>query len=154
VLETPHAIVGAVIVSKIPNPIISLPLAFASHFVLDMVPHWNPHLNTEIRNKGKISSTTTLIVAADVLLAIISGVAISSLSLPDTTHAGFVLMGAFSGVLPDVVEAPYFFLGWKTKAIEKWLSFQKSIQSDTTPFAGLMTQVATVLASIWWVIGG
>ena len=102
-LETPHAIVGAVIVSKIPNPIISLPLAFASHFVLDMVPHWNPHLNTEIRNKGKISSTTTLIVAADVLLAIISGVAISSLSLPDTTHAGFVLMGAFSGVLPDVV---------------------------------------------------
>jgi len=50
VLETPHVVVGAAIATKIANPFISLPLAFASHFLLEKVPHWNPHLNTEKKN--------------------------------------------------------------------------------------------------------
>ncbi|QQS39516.1 hypothetical protein IPM62_02805 [Candidatus Woesebacteria bacterium] len=48
-LETPHAIVGAVIVSKVVNPYLGLSLAFLSHFVLDKVPHWNPKINTDIK---------------------------------------------------------------------------------------------------------
>ena len=150
-LETPHALVGAAIATKIPDPLIALPLAFASHFVLDMVPHWNPHLNTELKTHGKVSKTSRNIIIADVVSALAFGTLMATQFATSPTHMVTILLGAFAGVLPDVMEGPYFFLGWKTKFIEKWLAFQKSIQVDTTPFPGLVTQVATIIAAVWWV---
>lgn len=152
-LETPHALVGAAIATKIPNPVISLPLAFASHFVLDMVPHWNPHLNTETKKFGKVSHSTTVMIALDVVFALVLGSTVAINYANDTFHMTTIFLGAFAGVLPDVVEAPYFFLNWKTKAIEKWLAFQKSIQVDTTVVPGISTQVATIIAALWWIAG-
>ncbi len=150
-LETPHALVGAAIATKIPDPFVAIPLAFASHFLLDMVPHWNPHLNTEIKNYGSITSNSTVLVALDVLIALILGTFIAINFSANLTHLITILLGAFAAVLPDVVEGPYFFLNWKSKAIKKWLMFQKSIQADTTPLPGLMTQLATIICALWWI---
>ncbi len=36
-----HAIAGATVGASIANPLISAPIAFATHFVLDSFPHWN-----------------------------------------------------------------------------------------------------------------
>lgn len=36
---TCHLLVGAAIASKISNPILALPLAFLSHYFLDLIPH-------------------------------------------------------------------------------------------------------------------
>jgi len=151
VLETPHALVGAAIVTKIPNPLISLPLAFASHFVLDMVPHWNPHLNTELQKYGHVTKRSTIIVAADVLISLALGSFIALNFSTDPTHMNTIFLGAFAGVLPDVVEGPYFFLSWKNEFVKKWLMFQKSIQVDTTMVPGLATQIVTVVAVFWWI---
>ena len=52
-LETPHVIVGAAIAYKVVNPALALPLALGSHFILDITPHWNPHLSTETKKFGK-----------------------------------------------------------------------------------------------------
>lgn len=150
-LETPHVLVGVAIASKVPNPLIAYPMIFASHFILDMVPHWNPHLNTEVKKYGKVTNKSKYIVVADVLLSLGLGFAIASNYLPDYQYAAHILVGGFMGVLPDVVEGPYFFLGWKTKLVEKWIKFQKSLQNDTSPLPGLLTQVATLLASMWWI---
>lgn len=150
-LETPHAVVGAAIATAIPNPFIAIPLAFISHFALDMTPHWNPHLNTEKRTYGHITRRTTTIIAGDIVLALLLGGAIASRALPDTGHATTILFSSFAGVLPDVMEGPYFFLNWKTKFIEKWLKFQKSIQNDAEPFWGIGTQVVTLIAAFWWI---
>lgn len=38
---TNHTLTGAVIGAAIPNPIIAIPLAFLSHFVLDAIPHFD-----------------------------------------------------------------------------------------------------------------
>lgn len=152
VLETPHALVGAAIATKIPNPAISLPLAFASHFVLDMVPHWNPHLNTELKKHGKVTNKSRNIVIFDVISALAFGTLMASQFATSPSHMVTILFGAFAGVLPDVIEGPYFFLKWKNKAILRWLAFQKSIQVDTTPFPGIATQVATIIAAVWWVV--
>ncbi len=151
-LETPHVIVGAAIASKIPNPLISLPLALGSHFVLDKIPHWNPHLNTETQKYGKVTKKSTLLVILDVGLAAVSSLAIASYSLPNTSHALTVLLGAFIAILPDIVEGPYFFLNYKTETIKKWINFQKGIQTDTTPLPGVMIQIFTVLAAILWIL--
>lgn len=151
-LETPHAIVGATIVTKIPNPIVSLPLAFASHFVLDMVPHWNPHLNTELKKFGDIRKSSSIIVAADVVTSLVLGTYMATHFAMNQTHMYFIFLGAFSGVLPDVIEGPYFFLHMKSEFIKKWLAFQKSIQVDTDIVPGLLTQLATLIACFFWVM--
>lgn len=150
-LETPHAVVGAAIAARIPNPLISIPLALASHLILDRIPHWNPHLNTELKLYGKVTKKSTTIVAIDMVTSIILGSLIAYQAMPDTTQVAHILLVAFVAVAPDVIEGPYFFFGLKNKLIAKWLAFQKSIQVDTTVIPGLATQLATIIGAFLWV---
>ncbi len=152
VLETPHVVVGAAIAAKVVNPYLAIPLAFASHFVLDMVPHWNPHLNTETKKNGRPTKNSTLFVFADVCLALIAGIFIAAQALPNEAQAITILLASFAAVLPDVIEGPHFFLGIRNKFIEKWIAFQKSIQNDTNIYAGLATQVVTMIVAFWWIL--
>jgi len=146
-LETPHVLVGAAIASKIPNPIIAFPIILASHFVLDMVPHWNPHLNTELKKYGHITKKSKTIIAFDLALTFVF---VTYLFLNFNFNQAFYMsIGGFLGILPDVIEGPHFFLGVKTKIIEKWIKLQKAIQNDAEPILGLSTQIITIIASIF-----
>lgn len=149
VLETPHVIIAATIATKIKNPLLSLPLALASHFVFEMIPHWNPHINTEKRKFGKISKKSTVIIMSDSLMSLAVGSVLAFRLLPDTSHTVSVLLACFTGVLPDLIEAPYYFLNSTNSFIvNKWIPFKKSIQSDTGPFWGVITQVAVSLVAL------
>jgi len=153
VLETPHVIVGAAIATKVGNPALAIPLALASHFVLDKVPHWNPHLNSETVKFGNPTKGSTYFVIADVSLSIISGVFIASRVLPDLGHFITILAASFASVLPDVVEGPYFFLNMRSALVKRWISFQRSLQVDASIIPGLLTQLATIIAAFWWILG-
>lgn len=150
-LETPHVFIGAAIATKFPNPFIAIPLAFASHFVMEMVPHWNPHLNQETKKYGHVTRKSTIITAIDSTIALVSGSIIAFRYLPDIKMVALILACCFFAVLPDIIEGPYFFLKIKNKFIESWIKFQKSIQSDTSVIPGLLTQVVTILAVIFWI---
>lgn len=150
-LETPHVVVGAAIATKIGNPLLAIPLSFASHFILEKVPHWNPHLNTETEKYGKPTTQSTIIVIADATTALITGSYLASRVLPDTFFALTILLSCFASVLPDVVEAPHFFLGKRIELIKKWIKWQKSIQVDTSPIPGIATQLITIAAALWWI---
>jgi hypothetical protein len=149
-LETPHVFIGAAIATHFPNPLVAIPLAFASHFILETIPHWNPHLNTETQKYGAPTRRSTVITAIDSTLALASGSFIAFEVLPNVGMAVLVLACSFAAVLPDVMEGPYFFLKMRTAWIKKWIAFQKSLQSDTTPFWGLLTQATIILATIFW----
>lgn len=151
-LETPHVIIGAAIATKIPNPLIAIPLAFASHFVLETIPHWNPHLNTETQKYGGPTKKSTIITAVDASVALAAGSFVAWQAMPDTTRSITILAACLASVLPDLIEGPYFFLHLRNKNIKKWIDFQKSLQSDTTPLLGLLTQAMTVAAGIWWIL--
>ncbi|MBU1894579.1 MAG: hypothetical protein KJ983_02020 [Candidatus Omnitrophica bacterium] len=150
-LETPHVIVGAAIAFKITNPLLALPLALGSHFILDMTPHWNPHLNTETKKFGKPTKRSVNIVIADVCLSLVAGFFIASKALPNSTHALTILATCFLSVLPDVIEGPYFFLEKRSDFIKKWIKFQTSIQANVSILPGLATQFLTILAAFWWI---
>lgn len=150
-LETPHVFIGAAIATKIPNPLIAIPLAFASHFVLEMVPHWNPHLNTETEKYGYPTKKSIIITAVDSSLALFCGSFIAYQALPNWEHAATIFFACFAAVLPDVLECPYFFLKVKTKAIKKWVLLQKSIQSDAKVVPGVISQLLTIFAAIVWI---
>ncbi len=153
-LETPHVALGAAIAIKIPNPFIAIPLAFASHFLLERVPHWNPHLNTETKKYGRPTKQTTLIVIIDASVSLLLGSYFASQALPNTMQTANVLLCSFASVLPDLLEAPYFFFGVRHKFFETWIKWQKAIQVDTTPFWGIITQIVTLAATLFWIFRG
>lgn len=150
-LESPHVLVGAAIARNIPNPLIAIPLSLASHFVLDILPHWNPHINREIKKYGKPTKQSTTIIAADSSLALLSGtfIALSSQTFEQTL---LTLACCLVSVLPDVVEAPYYFLNKKHGLVERWIKWQKSIQNDVEMIPGLISQLLVILASIIWLL--
>lgn len=143
-LETPHVAVGAAIAVAIPNPLISIPLAFASHFILDMTPHWNPHLNTETKKYGHLTKQTLLIIGIDLAAAALLTFYLGKGNLN-------IYACAFAAILPDVIEGPYFLWGFKNKYLDIWMKFQKSIQADANVFWGLATQIITIIASLYWI---
>jgi len=141
-LETPHVALGIAIAVAVPSPLISIPLAFASHFVLDMTPHWNPHLNTETKKYGYLTNKTLLIIGLDLACATVLTAFVSKGNIN-------ILLASFASILPDVVEGPYFLLGWKNEFVKKWISFQKSIQSDANIYWGLLTQILVILGALY-----
>ena len=146
-LELPHVVVGATIGILIPNPAISLPLSLASHFITDYVPHWNPHLNTELKKFGRLTNLTMAIIGIDVVLAALVGFYLAGLQLPNSARFLTVVLCGFLGTLPDLVEMPHFFLGIKIPIIEKLINFQRNHQWNVPLPWGLLTQVIVILLS-------
>ncbi len=149
-LETPHALVGAAIAIKVGNPFLAVPLALLSHFVFDKVPHWNPHINTETKKFGHPTKQSTIIIAVDATVALLFGAYIAWRALPNNVLAFSILVCCLAAVLPDVMEIPYFYFKKRTGFLKKWIPSQKSWQTNTTPFWGILTQVITIGASLWW----
>jgi hypothetical protein len=144
-------VVGAAIATKVVHPALAIPLAFGSHFVLERIPHWNPHLNTETEKFGEPTTNTKIIVFIDVLSSLALGGFIAYRALPDTALFATILTSCFASTLPDLIEGPYFFLRMRSRFIKNWIKFQKSIQSDTEIVPGIITQIVTILAAFWWI---
>lgn len=141
-LETPHVALGLAVAVAIPNPLISIPLVFASHFALDMVPHWNPHINTEMKKYGKLTNPTLFIIAVDLALALILTVFVAKTN-------PYIYIASFMSILPDIAEGPYFLFGWRNKYLDIILRFQRSIQASANIFWGLLTQILVILGALY-----
>lgn len=153
-LETPHVAVGAAIATKIGNPYLALPLALASHFVLDRIPHWNPHFYTETKKYGKPSKASTTLAVADSLVALGLGIAAAGKALPDSTKFAIVIAACFLSVLPDQIKTPFFFFKKLRKGkLKKYVLFERSLQVDAPFWPGITTQILVTAASVWWMLG-
>lgn len=153
-LETPHVVVGAAIATKVGNPALAIPLAFASHFVLDMVPHWNPHTYTETMKLGRPSNQTLAITITDLLVSAGTGIYLASAQLPNTYMTILILACCFASVLPDVSKYPFFLFKRARKGFyKKWVDYERSLQANAAFFWGVTTQVLTILAGLWWFFG-
>ncbi|KKU02931.1 MAG: hypothetical protein UX99_C0031G0009 [Candidatus Amesbacteria bacterium GW2011_GWB1_47_26] len=147
-LELPHVLVGAAIATAIPDPRISLPLALLSHFVTDYIPHWNPHLNTELKTAGQISARSKIIILADAGAALMLGTYIAAASGNFVT----IILACFLAVLPDVAEIPYYFLGMKIRWIEKLIAWQRTHQWNVSLFWGILCQLAVVVFALYFTL--
>lgn len=154
-LETPHVVLGAAIAIKIPNPWIAIPLAFMSHFVLDKVPHWNPHTYTETVKNGGPSRTTVAIAVIDAAVSLAVGLGIAHSALPDRALALNIIACSLASVLPDVSKYPFFLFKKVRHGIyKKWVDYERTMQVQVnSAFWGLTTQLLLILASFWWIRG-
>lgn len=152
-LETPHVAVGVAIATKIPNPFIAIPLAFASHFVLDKIPHWNPHLYTETKLTGHPSAQSTTIAIVDIATAFILGSGFAYKALPNTQMAILILACSLASVLSDVIKYPFYYFHLRARWLTAWVNFERSLQVDTkSVFWGMVNQALIIGASIWWIL--
>lgn len=140
-LESMHALTGGVIAYKIQNPIISLLLAFLSHFIIDLLPHWNPSLHKEKKKLGYIGNKTKVIIFIDCAIGLFLGLWLALKKLPDYSQTAVVLLGCLMAILPDLVEAPYYLLNKKSRKL-KWLrDFQGKHQFNVSFLPGIIYQI-------------
>jgi len=150
-LELPHTIIGAAIATRIGNPALALPLALASHILLDLIPHWNPSLFTETSKNGRPSSKTTLLVVGDVILSLIAGGWLAFRFWPNIDRVIVVLLACFLAVSWDVIEGFYFFMGYRNRFLERLIGFQVKIQSRAPKLTGLLTQAIVILVGLYFI---
>ena len=90
---TPHFLLGVAIASKILNPAISLPLAFLSHYVLDLIPHEEYSIDNIYKKQWRKSYIDFLKIFFDCCLGI-------TIALFFTRNP-IAILGGFLALLPD-----------------------------------------------------
>lgn len=142
---TGHAIIGTVIAAKIGNPYIAVPIAFASHFLADMVPHWDT--GTHYRKKSAI--TFFLQTFLDVMFGFILAGLVLYYIFPFTNPL-YALLIIVVAQLPDWMMAPYVFFKMKKFPFSKWsYDIQTKLQNKQDKPWGIINQVAILLLLIF-----
>lgn len=147
-LEIPHALVGIAIATRIPNPALAIPLAVGSHFVLDMLPHWNPHFFSETQKYGKPTKKSTNFASIEIIIAGIVSLVISLTQYPDIGKMLFFYTAAVAGMAPDLVKIPFFFLKQQKGILKRYVLMERSIQNDANPPLGIITQIAVAIVAL------
>jgi len=135
-LTISHALIGASIATRITNPVISLPIAVAAHFICDIIPHWDVGVNRRARS----TKETFVLAAVDVIFAILLMFVFFSSKVPTI----YLLSMFFASTLPDWLEAPYLFLNWDFFPFGSMYRFQSKLQSKLQFPLGLITQALVV----------
>lgn len=149
-LATSHALAAGIILKTIPDPRISFPLAFLSHFALDLVPHWDftSGINQNNNNHDRPSSLVgnekrpllMFLAAGDVLFG--WGLAFWLFRNLDPT---LLFLTIILAQLPDWLETPYYFLGLNLSP-SIWMKKVQSQIHSRIPFPqGFLTQLLIIL---------
>lgn len=138
---TAHALIGTVIAAKIGNPALALPIAFASHFAADMIPHWDTLTNRESKSWNRLFIDTVF----DGMLALTLSYSLIVLLFPSTNYF-YALLVMFFAVLPDVLHAPYTF--FKIKQFKWAYEIGKRTNKSLDKPWGVVTQIVTVVIVI------
>ena len=148
-LITPHVLVGLVIIKIFPYPLGAFLLVLLSHFFLDFfIPHWNPHIYTEMKKNKKINLSSLVIILIDGLITTLIFTYLSYQALPNFGKIIIYGLTAFFSILPDLIEVPYYFFGSKNKKLISYVNFAHKYQSDGNVFWGVITQVLVILVCI------
>jgi hypothetical protein len=148
-MATAHTLVAGAIAAKVGNPALVLPLALASHFLLDSIPHWD--FGTNWRKRSKLATGTFAI--ADTLIGFGLAWALFSNNVPPLLLASSLILS----LIPDWLEAPWYIFfadpqhkGPKTNAtmLEKltygvYKLTNKAHTKGSFPW-GVISQIATV----------
>lgn len=137
---TAHALVGGAIASAIPNPALGIPLAFLSHPILDMIPHWD--LGIGWRKKNKIT------LFAESVLDLAVGIVVAYFIFGQNLNPIYFLSCIFFSEVWDILMMPYLLWGWDFPPFSTAYSWQHKIQANTKLPWGILTQVATVASVV------
>lgn len=99
-MATAHALVGCAIASKIADPVLAGTLIVSSHWVMDLIPHWDFGTNWEKRSKA----ATGMLALGDTVFAFLLSFIVFSTVLSPV----WIIIAVSLANLPDWAEAPWF----------------------------------------------
>jgi hypothetical protein len=143
---TGHALVGTVIAAKVGNPALAIPIAIASHFLCDALPHWDTGYHRAQNSKKRFIVTS----AIDVVLGFVLSYLLIVLFFP-TTSLLYAFLIIIMAQLPDWLTAPYLFLDWNFAPFTWVYKCQKKFDSSIGLPWGFVNQVVVVAALIFLV---
>lgn len=148
-LLTPHSAAAIAVTAVLPDPQLAIPVSFFSHFLLDMVPHWD-NLGLRLMEKKlsplPVSSPQFKIILLDALVSLTLGLFFVYRAWPDYGLGVTFLLAIFAANLPDMFYIPRVFFG-RDWGLGTWvIKLQHLVQTHSrAPFAiGILTQVLTV----------
>jgi len=107
-LATTHSLTSALIVSKVSPPALSLPLVLVFHYLLDIIPHWDTGsgLTNGLKTKRKAVAETIfdLVIAAGLVFFFFQR---------GKVFSPLLWGGVILGLLPDLLELPSLFFGFR-----------------------------------------
>jgi hypothetical protein len=121
-LLTVHTLTGALIALSVKDPLLAVPLAFISHFVLDSTPHFGIDGLDFKTPKGKV------VGVADCFGALVAWLILITLFPAQWL---LVSIGVFFACLPDLLYLPDIFFNFVPS--KKLLRFHSRIQWSQTP---------------------
>lgn len=136
---TAHALVGGAIAASIQNPAVGISLAFASHPILDIIPHWDFGIGWRGKNKFTLFLESSL----DLIL----GIVLAFLLFGTNLNPYYFLTCILASEIWDILMMPYLLWGWKGP-FKIFYNIQHKIQSNIKLPWGILTQAATVYATI------
>lgn len=144
-LITPHAVVGAAIGLRLKHPLKIIPVAMASHFLLDTIPHWQ-----ETIYPYRPSVATWVRIPIDLALAVLGVAWIARHGKRRRRDlATATIIGALAGTLPDLdALACANPLLLRNGFLKRYFFWHCGIQDETPQGWGLVPQIAVSLAAL------
>lgn len=158
---TTHAIVGASVANLMPShPILGFTAGFASHFLLDAIPHWDYHLLSSKKDSqnplnndlilGKNFIIDLAKISTDALIgtmiAIFLFIDISNFNL-NSFLTSAIFWGIVGSLLPDVLQFVYF--KWRHEPLTTLQRFHNWIQKKRNlknkPVLGIVSQLTIII---------
>lgn len=137
---TAHALVGGAIAASIQNPAIGLPLAAASHPLLDMIPHWDFGIGWKKKTKVLIFTQSILDLGLGLLLTyLIFGSRVEFL---------YLASAVFLSEVWDILMMPYLLLKSKRQPFYLFYKVQSELNKNIRLPWGILTQVGTVIGVV------
>jgi hypothetical protein len=140
-LLTPHAVMGATVGALIDKPVLALPVAIASHYLLDAVPHWQETLPPYTPHAG-----TWVRIPIDIGLG--AGLA-TLIARRRPADAPRICAAAVAAVLPDVDSLlPASFRDKSIGPLGRYLRWHVDIQRETASLWGVLPQLVVALGGL------
>jgi hypothetical protein len=139
-LVLPHVATGAALGALIGDPLIVVPAAIASHFILDVVPHWQ-----ETMAPYHPTWKTYTRIPLDIGLAI--GFVTYAVSLQPSLMPAIVL-GAIFASIPDIDVVTIKLPKLQRGLVKRYWDWHCKIQQETTSLWGVATQLTVLAACI------
>jgi len=141
-----HALLGGIIGLNLNSVWLVIFLSLASHFLLDMLPHWDGTCGKKpCQPNGKLATkkSTLILRFFDFSVAIIT-----IIFLFFQFNNKMLILGAIFAILPDIAKIGYLTPLKKSKAYIQYLKFHSIIQKDVSWKLGLTIQLILLLILI------
>lgn len=142
-LTTPHLVLGAAIGANFDKAIYVVPIAAASHFLLDSIPHLQGYIEVEDLDKKDI-----FLLFADALV----GVMLVAILAFNSAQTELIILGAFSAYLPDFHHIYQVIFG--SDKLDKYNRIHRKFhwKRDMRILPGMATQIVVAVLSVLSII--